>query len=736
MNRLLLVSNRLPVSIEKRKGEYQFRQSVGGLATGLRSVCHSYKTTWVGWCGFPRDKLDAKTIREIELRLMTEVDSFPMFLYKKDIKRYYHGFSNRTIWPLFHYFTDYVVYDNELWESYVKINNEFCDTVVKIADEDDVIWVHDYHLMLLPRLLRERLPDIPIGFFLHIPFPSFEIFRLLPWRKELLKGLLGADLIGFHTYDYVRHFLSSVRRLLGYEHTFGQVSAGNRIVKVDAFPMGIDYERFANAMEEPETRREVSRLLKKKGNRKIILSVDRLDYTKGILQRLESFDLFLDKYPEYKEKVTLIMIAVPSRTGVDTYFQLKKKVDELVGRINGKHGIIGWIPVWYLYRSLPIQILTAFYYIADVALVTPLRDGMNLISKEFIATKSDTPGVLILSEMAGASAELGEALIVNPNNKEAVADKIKEALELSPEEQMARNREMQKRLRRYNVVQWSQDFMERLSAFKKLQAKLLERKLSLEVKKRIINDYQKSTSRLLLLDYDGTLITFAERPEKAQPDYELLKQIDALARNPHNEVVLISGRDKETLDRWFGSLNVGLIAEHGVWYKERGAEWTTLEPMRSDWKDEIRPILQLYVDRTPGSFLEEKDFSLVWHYRRTLPDLAEVRVRELKDALINLTENLNLGVLEGNKVIEIKSPGITKGVASLRWISKKEWDFILAVGDDLTDEDMFRALPEGAYSIKVGLSPSQAKYTAESVGEVRLLLKELEREDYALSGGL
>lgn len=727
MNRLLLVSNRLPVTIEKRKGEYQFRQSVGGLATGLRSVCHSYKTTWIGWCGLPRDRLDAKIIREIELRLMTEVSSFPLFLYKKDIQRYYHGFSNKTIWPLFHYFTEYVVYDKELWESYVRINHEFCEAILKIADKEDVIWVHDYHLMLLPQLLREQLPDTPIGFFLHIPFPSFEIFRLLPWRKEILKGLLGADLIGFHTYDYVRHFLSSVRRILGYEHTFGQISAGNRIVKVDAFPLGIDYDWFANAKEEPETRREISRLLRKKGHRKIILSVDRLDYTKGILQRLESFDLFLEKYPEYKENVTLILIAVPSRTGVDTYFELKKKVDELVGRINGKHGIIGWVPVWYLYRSLPIQILAAFYYIADVALVTPLRDGMNLISKEYIATKSDMPGVLILSEMAGAATELGEALIVNPNNKEAVADKIKEALELPPEEQIARNIEMQKRLRRYNAVHWSKDFMDRLCTLKKLQSKFLERKLSQEIKKQIVNDYKKSRNCLFLLDYDGTLIEFAEKPEKAQPDYELLKQLDALSRATNNEVVIISGRDKDTLDKWFGSLNLGLIAEHGVWYKERSGDWTTLEPMRSDWKDEIRPILQLYVDRTPGSFLEEKDYSLVWHYRRTVPDLAEVRVRELKDALINFTENLNLSVLEGNKVIEIKSPGITKGVAALRWISKKQWDFILAVGDDLTDEDMFAVLPEHAYSIKVGLSPSQAKYTAESVGEVRLLLKELER---------
>lgn len=725
MHRLLIVSNRLPITVEKRKGSLRLRHNIGGLAKGLVSFYKSYNSIWIGWCGIPLDKLDRKEKKNIETRLMTDFNIYPVFLSKNDVETYYRGFCNKTLWPLFLYFPQYAVYNKGLWESYRRVNKLFCNAVMEIAEPDDVIWVHDYHLMLLPKLIREKLPDATILFFLHVPFPSFEIFRLLPWRKEILDGVFGADLIGFHTYDYVRHFLDSVRRLLGYEHTHGQITVGNHIVKLDAFPMGIDYKRFASAVCNPEVQKEINRIRKKVGNRKIILSIDRLDYTKGILQRLEAFDFFLEKNPEYKKKVILILVAAPSRTRVKYYQLLKKQVDELVGRINGKHGTIGRMLVWYLYRSLPFHDLAALYNIADVALVTPLRDGMNLIAKEFIATKTDGKGVLILSEMAGAAKELGEAITVNPNNKEDIAEALREALAMSDEEQIERNRIMQKRLQRYNVVRWASDLMDSLSHIKKLQQELRARRLTYAMKRKLISDYLKSSNQLILLDYDGTLVPFAEKPEKAKPDNKLLRLLEALTRDTKNEVVIVSGRDKGTLEKWFNNLNVGLIAEHGAWIREKGGKWETVEALKNDWKEEIRPILELYVDRTPDSFVEEKEFSLVWHYRRVDPELASVRARELKDILVHLTANLNLEALEGNKVIEIKNVGINKGRAALRWISKKNWNFILAIGDDWTDEDVFAVLPESAYSIKVGLSPSQSKFSMESLMDVRSLLKEL-----------
>ena len=332
--RLLIVSNRLPLSVEKRKGELHLQPSVGGLATGLGSFYKSYNSLWIGWPGIPSNKRDEKERKALEARLLSEFSCYPVFLSQNDVENYYHGFCNKTLWPLFHYFPQYVVYNESLYETYKRVNRSFCDAVMEAAHEDDIIWVHDYHLMLLPKLIRERMPNATIGFFLHIPFPSFEIFHLLPWRKEILEGLLGADMIGFHTYDYAEYFLGNVRNLLGYEHILNQITGADHIIRVDVFPMGIDYEGYAQAAERPEVQRDVDKLRKKIGETKIILSIDRLDYSKGIPQRLEAFDTFLKKNPGYKEKVTLVLVAVPSRTQVEHYKALKKEVDELIGKIN------------------------------------------------------------------------------------------------------------------------------------------------------------------------------------------------------------------------------------------------------------------------------------------------------------------------------------------------------------------------------------------------------------------
>ncbi len=737
MKRIIIVSNRLPVTVTKRKNGLSFNPSVGGLSTGLSSFYKSYNNvTWIGWPGIFSERLNENERKIMETRLNREFSCHPVLLTQKDVDLYYNGFCNKTIWPLFHYFLQYTTFDKKLWYAYQQVNGIFCEKLFEIANADDIIWIHDYHLMLLPKLIREKLPDAMIGFFLHIPFPSFEIFRVLPWRREILEGLSGADLIGFHTYSYVKHFLESVRRILGYEHAYGEITIDNRVIKVDSFPMGIDYEKFANAASDPKVKKEIDKVCKTLGDYRIVLSIDRLDYTKGIPQRLEAFDLFLEKYPEFKEKVIFIIVAVPSRTKVEHYRLLKKEVDELIGKINGKHGTLGWTPIRYIYRFLPFHRLAALYNIADIALVTPQRDGMNLIAKEFIASKSDSKGVLILSEMAGAAEEMGEAIIVNPNNRETIADALREALLMTEEEQIERNKAMQRRLKRYNVKRWAMDFVETLIHIKKLQQDLRTKRLTDEIKTQLLNDYSKSNTRLIFLDYDGTLVHFMEKPEKAKPSEELMELLSSLAHQVKNEVVIISGRERETLDRWFGDLNIGLVAEHGAWIKERGGEWEIIEPLEDTWKKEILPILELYVDRTPGSFIEEKEFSLVWHYRNCDAELADVRVKELKDVLLNLTANLNIGIMEGNKVIEIKNTNINKGRAVLKWISKKQWDFILAIGDDMTDEDVFGVLPDTAYSIKVGLGLTRARFYIESVEKVRGLLKSMCQkggEDEAIS---
>ncbi len=624
MSRLLIVSNRIPVSVTKKNGELHFDPSAGGVATGLGSFYRSHRSLWIGWPGITREKVREREKEEIREQLHGK-DCKPVFISKRDAENYYYGFCNKTVWPLFHHFPLYTSYSKAFWESYRRVNQSFRDAVLDTAQPEDTIWVHDYQLMLLPGLIREQWPEATVGFFLHIPFPSFEVFRLLPWRRQIIEGILGADLVGFHTNDYALHFLDSVHHLLGFEHSFGRITAPDRVIKTDVFPMGIDYKRFASAAEDEQVQKGVRRIRKKLGNRKIILSIDRLDYTKGIPERLEAFDLFLEKYPEYKENVTLILVVVPSRTGVEHYVQMKNRVDELTGKINGKHGTIGWVPIWYLYRFQPFHNLAALYGVADAALVTPMRDGMNLIAKEFVATKTDGKGVLILSEMAGASKELGEALIVNPNNQEEISEAIKRALVMSEEEQVERNRIMQKRLQRYNVVRWGTDFLDALFSVKKIQLHLSVRKLTQDAEKKLIKAYDESDNNIILLDYDGTLVPFAEKPGKAKPDDELVGMLDALGENSKNQVVIISGRDRHTLDRWFGSRALSMIAEHGVWIKERGKGWKTIEPLRGDWKEQMRPILEWYEDRTPGSFIEEKDFSLVLHYWKTDPRLSSLR---------------------------------------------------------------------------------------------------------------
>ncbi|NLV66997.1 MAG: bifunctional alpha,alpha-trehalose-phosphate synthase (UDP-forming)/trehalose-phosphatase, partial [Spirochaetes bacterium] len=462
MKRLLIVSNRLPVTVDKKKQRLQFSKSSGGLATGLDSFYRSYECQWIGWPGIVKEKLTEADTAQVSDYLF-ENQCVPVMLQSSEVDHFYYGFSNKTIWPLFHYFPQIVTYELVNWRYYSKVNKLFRDTILKIYKKGDLIWIHDYQLMLLPQLIRDHLPDASIGFFLHIPFPSLELFRLLPWRKELLNGLLGADLVGFHTYEYIRHFLDCTRRLLGLECIFNRVIHKCRLIQSDVFPMGIEYDRFASVNNDPDIKLEIDEIRKNIGDKKLILSVDRLDYTKGTVQRLEAYDMFLDTNPSFREKVTMILVEVPSRSAVDSYQLLKVKTDEMIGRINGKHGTLGWAPILNLYRSLPFHTLAALYAASDVAVITPLRDGMNLVAKEYVAAQNDSEGVLILSELTGAAREMGEALVVNPNFIDEIAAAIKSALTMDKEEKIARLKKLQHRLKRYDINKWAQDFITKLT---------------------------------------------------------------------------------------------------------------------------------------------------------------------------------------------------------------------------------------------------------------------------------
>jgi trehalose 6-phosphate synthase/phosphatase len=733
--RIVIVSNRLPFTVQSNEQGIQFDESVGGVATGLRALLSSAQNLpsqeseylWVGW---PGSTISEDIRDQVKAKALSEFSCWPVFLSEQDLENFYQGFCNETIWPLFHYFPSYARYEESCWHQYRKVNESFSATLLEALRPDDTVWIHDYHLMLLPDLLRKAAPKLRIGFFLHIPFPQFEIFRLIPgkWRRGILEGLLGADLIGFHTHDYGEYFLRSVQRILGYAHQMGQLTIGDRVVKVGTFPMGIDFRKFHDAANHANVQKEKDQLRKSLGDSKVILSVDRQDYSKGILHRLYGFEAMLEMNPEWRGKVTLIMLVVPSRIGIADYEGMKKRIEELVGKINGRFGTIGWSPIIYQYRSLPFQSLVAMYAMSHVALVTPLRDGMNLVAKEYVAARHDKSGVLVLSEMAGASKELPEAIIINPNHRQEIADALKTALEMPVEEQMRRNAIMQTRLRSYDVRRWAMDFLIELISTASTDERSRATWLEASARRVLTEEYHESARRLLIVDYDGTLVPFAASPELARPPVSLLRMLRSLANDPRNEVLLATGRDRGTLDQWFDGISMGLAAEHGAWVKERDGDWKMQQHLVVDWKQRLLPILAMYADRVPGAFVEEKEFSLVWHYRIADPERARVAARELTDYLVVFTASIDLQVLRGNKAIEIRNAAVNKGVAVQRWMAKDQFDFVLAIGDDSTDEDMFAALPQWAYSFRVGTTRTRARFRLRNPADVGQFLAELTRE--------
>jgi len=557
--RVIIVSNRLPVKVVVKSDGFHLQQSEGGLATGLSSVYKRNDNLWIGW---PGAFLDANQRAQVNPLLEAE-KLLPVYLTEEEIAAYYEGFSNETLWPLYHYFPSYTLYKKNDWEVYCAVNRKFAEHVLRVAREEDIIWVHDYQLCLVPELIREQLPNVTIGFFQHIPFPDFEIFRLLPWRKEILKGLLGADLIGFHTLDDTKHFIASCSRLLNLEVMMNRILVEGREVMVDTFPMGIDFEKFQNWARKERTLQNERRLRSLVGPLKIMISVDRLDYSKGILNRLEAFELLLEKHPQLRGKISFIQLVVPSRDQVPQYKWLKDEIDKRVSSINSRFSSFGWTPIYYFYRSFQMDMLSALYKTADIAMITPMRDGMNLVSKEYVASKIDQKGVLILSEMAGASKELLHAIIVNPNDIEAMVEALLQAIEMPEEEQAYRIRAMQEIIAKYNVYHWVNLFIETLEEVKQQQDRLITKMLNRQVTENMIRHYAQARKRILLLDYDGTLVPYFSDINQAIPDRELKRLLTTLARDPRNRVVVISGRTHETLAKWLGDIPVDLIAEHG-----------------------------------------------------------------------------------------------------------------------------------------------------------------------------
>ena len=732
MSRLILVANRLPVSVDFSNEQLIIKDSHGGLATGMRGLHKQQEMSWVGWPGGAPNS-DAQRA-DLEQQLV-KFSAKPVYLSSGEAERFYEGMSNSVIWPLFHYLVDRMPLFVRDFDEYRAVNERFADAVCEQAGEDDSIWIHDYHLLLLPGILRERLPRARIGFFLHIPFPSNEIFRLLPYRDQLLRGMLGANLIGFHTFSYARAFGDALLGNLGIEPELDRVDVDGRNVSIGVFPMGIDVANFERLAEGPGLDERVAELRRAQGVEHLMLGVDRLDYTKGIPRKLLAVERLLERSPNLRGKVRLLQIAVPSRENVLEYKALRAEVEQLVGRINGSSGSLHDAPLHYLYQSVSPEQLVSSYRAADVMVVTPLRDGMNLVAKEYVAARTDGDGVLVLSELAGAASELGEALTVNPFDVEQLAATLDRALTMPEAERRERMAALREKVRAHPVELWARSFVEQLEAGERAPEPRDLRRDSTQLE-ALARELATHAEVVFALDYDGTLVPIARNPELARPDVGLLEMLAMLARLSGVHVSVVSGRAQESLAAWLGALPIDLVAEHGVWTKRAEAEeWKShIDPKALGWLADARSILQTYVERAPGARLEEKTAGLAWHYRNVDPYLGVALARELRVHLVRHFAQAPVSILSGRKVLEMRPQNVDKGSAvrdSLGLFANGA--AVLAAGDDRTDEDLFAALPEGSISLHAGTLATRAGYRITGPEQLRRFLRTFVEERSARS---
>ncbi|MDQ3264515.1 MAG: bifunctional alpha,alpha-trehalose-phosphate synthase (UDP-forming)/trehalose-phosphatase [Myxococcota bacterium] len=721
--RLLIVSNRLPVTVRLEDGHLEVQRSPGGLATGLRGPHERSGGLWIGWSGLAEE--EAAPHAEALRSALAGLNLRGVALSRDEVERYYETFCNGVLWPVLHYFVGELPLEVPEFSLYEEINRRFADAVVDAYQPGDTIWVHDYQLMLLPQLLRERLPEAKIGFFLHVPFPSSEVFRTLPPREKLLEGLLGADLIGFHTASYMRNFSAAALLLLGAGAEVDRVPWQGRRVRLGVFPMGVDASSLSQLSQEPQLLTEAEELRGPPGV-KLIVGIDRLDYTKGIPRRLLAFERLLRDHPELREKVRLIQVAVPSRTNVEAYQAFRESTDGLIGRIHGAFATPRWVPIHYLFRGITEREVVALYRAADVMLVTPLRDGMNLVAKEFVAARPDGDGVLVLSEFAGAATELGEALQVNPFNVQSTADAIYRALHLPESERRARMKTLRKRVASHDIHRWASRFLQQLAESPPEDE---QRSLSPSPRQEISAAVQRCVQapRLtLLLDYDGTMMPFATLPELASPDPALLDLLRQLCERARTEVHVVSGRSRDTLESWLGHLPLGLHGEHGFWSRlPGGSEWLTPHPLPTGWREAVLDILEDYAARVPGALVEEKRTSVAWHYRLADPEYGAFQANELKVHLTATLANAPVEVLLGDKVIEVRPHGVHKGGIVTQVLAARPDSLAVALGDDRTDEDLFAALPPEGIALHVGPKPSRASLRLADVNAARGFLRGL-----------
>lgn len=725
--RTIIVSNRLPITSSVTPGGLVLQRSSGGLVAGLEGVHGSGNSQWVGCLGEAsgrgRVRLSREDERQLEEQDLKVVD-IPPLLYKS----YYEGFSNGAIWPLFHYMPDRCRFSADTWDAYREVNERFSEAISGDLRDGDRVWIHDYQLMLLPELLRQAKRDLSIGFFLHVPFPSAEVFRIMPWRRQLIEGMLGADLIGFHTLEYMRHFSNAAARVMGLEPQMDSLYYGRRTVRLGAFPLGIDVGQMHAQARSEETERQLAELEVSYTGRTVILGVDRLDYTKGIPGRLAAFAEALERNPDWVGRVSLVQVSVPSRIKVEEYREIKAEVDELVGRINGRFGTAGYVPIHYVFRNLDRPRLLALYRRADVAMVTPIRDGLNLVCKEYVAAKGEEPGALVLSEFAGSAAEMGEAVLVNPWSRESMVEGLEKAVAMSDEDKTQMMSALFERLSRYDNRSWSANFLAMLADARQENCRTGGYEaVAAPDREKLLARARQARQVFLFMDYDGTLVPVVEKPELAVPGEEIVTLLRDMVAIPNFHVCVISGRDRAFLEKYLPA-GIAVVAEHGASYRRAGGdsfkhlvEVSAYDALR----DQILSLMSDFERRIPGSRIEEKEFGMVWHYRMADPIFGHQQALALTDTLGGLLQRTPMGVLTSKKAVEVRHMGANKGAAVRALLEEggfdKRSDLIMTMGDDRTDEDMFRVYPAQNLSISVSDAPVVASHVMDQPDLVGLL---------------
>ncbi|KAM3734519.1 hypothetical protein ACB098_10G021100 [Castanea mollissima] len=777
--RMIIVGNQLPLRAHRSaSGEWNFNWDEDSLLLQLKDgLGEDVEVTYIGCL---KEQVDPREQDDVAQTLLETFKCVPAFIPSELFSKFYHGFCKQHLWPLFHYMLPLSPdlggrFDRSLWQAYLSVNKIFADKVMEvISPDDDFVWVHDYHLMVLPTFLRKRFNRVKLGFFLHSPFPSSEIYRTLPVRDELLRALLNSDLIGFHTFDYARHFLSCCSRMLGlsYQSKRGYIGLEyyGRTVSIKILPVGIHIGQLQSVLNLNETEAKVAELRDQFRGQTVVLGVDDMDIFKGISLKLLAMEQLLIQHPDKRGKVVLVQIANPARGRGKDVQEVQSETTATVSRINETFGRQGYKPVVLIDTPLQFYERIAYYVIAECCLVTAVRDGMNLIPYEYIICRQgnekldetlrlnpSTPkkSMLVVSEFIGCSPSLSGAIRVNPWNIDAVAEAMDTALIVSEAEKQLRHEKHYRYVSTHDVAYWARSFLQDLEracrdhvrrrcwgigfglGFRVIALDPNFRKLSVE---HIVSSYKRTKSRAILLDYDGAMML--PGPIRTTANTEVVGILNSLCRDPKNVVFLVSGKGRNTLTEWFSACeNLGLAAEHGYFVRtNHEADWETCVSVPDfDWKQIAEPVMQLYTETTDGSTIETKESALVWSYQYADPDFGSCQAKELLDHLESVLANEPVSVKSGQHIVEVKPQGVNKGIVAEHLLSTMQQkgmlpDFVLCIGDDRSDEDMFEVILSAGDSLSpvaevfactVGQKPSKAKYYLEDTTEIVRMLQGL-----------